>query len=56
MEAQFADNNFWRIESSSNKEPDVDDLLKELEENGDEAAQHSQPSQQAKDNEEASEQ
>lgn len=30
-EAQFADNNFWRVKTAAETEQDVDELLKELE-------------------------
>ena len=41
-EAQFADNNFWRIQTATEAEADVDELLRELEANDETPGQTSQ--------------
>lgn len=40
-EAQFNDSNFWRIQSAEQRDKDIDDLFKELEE-GDDPAKEEQ--------------
>jgi len=56
MEAQFADNNFWRVKSAAATDQEVDDLLRELEDDGNGQAQQSPVTQEAKSAAEASEQ
>ena len=56
MEAQFADNNFWRVKSAAATDQEVDDLLRELEDDGNSQAQQSPVTQEAKSATEASEQ
>lgn len=56
MEAQYADNNFWRVKSAAATDQEVDDLLRELEDDGNSQAQQSPVTQEAKSATEASEQ
>ena len=42
QEAQYADNNFWRVKSSASTNQEIDDLLKELEDDGNAQAAHQQ--------------
>ena len=53
-EAQYSDNNFWKIKSASEAEADVDELLRELDEGDDSAGKTSpeEPSQKEEDNNE----
>lgn len=59
QEAQYADNNFWRVKSSASTDQEIDDLLKELEDDGNAQAAHQQSppqNQEAKSAPESSEQ
>ena len=56
MEAQFADNNFWRVKTAAATDQEVDDLLRELEDDGNSQAQQSSVTKEAKSATEASEQ
>ena len=59
QEAQYADNNFWRVKSSASTDQEIDDLLKELEDDDNAQAAHQQSppqNQEAKSAPESSEQ
>ena len=59
QEAQYADNNFWRVKSSASTDQEIDDLLKELEDDDNAQAAHQQSppqNQEAKSATESSEQ
>ena len=54
-EAQFSDNNFWRIKTATEAELDVDELLRELEANEAEAQSSEEANKEEEDNSEQKE-